>query len=132
MKSIRFSFASRCLPLLLLLLLAACGTSPATDSKAAAGHPKPSLEVKLDVEGDRVTVTVETDMSISPEHYNMARKDGEGHIHLYLDNQSKIVLKEPSMSFSGLKPGKHAIKVSLHNNDHTPYDVTKTTEFEIR
>jgi len=132
MRSIRHAFAILSLLLSLHLLLAACGTSPASHSGAESVHRKPKLDVKLDVRNDRVTVTVETDMSISPEHYNMARKEGEGHIHLYLDDQSKITLKEPSMTFSGLKPGKHEIKVSLHNNDHTPYDVTKTTEFEIR
>jgi hypothetical protein len=71
-------------------------------------------------------------MSISPEHYGMAREDGEGHIHMYLDNLPKIGLKEDHTVIPDLLPGKHKLKVSLHNNDHTPYDVTKTFEFEIQ
>lgn len=124
-------------PLYLLLLcslvLTACGTGQAADAGSGQQHDhKPSLDVKLDVSGNQVTVKVTTDLAISAEHYGQARKDGEGHIHMYLDNGEKIGVKQGEQVFKDLKPGPHTLKVSLHNNDHTPYDVTKTFDFEIK
>ncbi|RKP46733.1 hypothetical protein D7Z26_24310 [Cohnella endophytica] len=114
-------------------MLTACGGAKTT-SGSRNGHAahQPKMDVKLDVEGNQVTVNVITDMTISPEHYGMARHDMEGHIHMYLDNGDKIAVKEAHKTFPDLPPGKHTIKVSLHNNDHTPYDVTKTFDFEIK
>ncbi|MFC5471358.1 hypothetical protein ACFPPD_21965 [Cohnella suwonensis] len=115
------------------LLLSACGSTKSSsggDSNQEA-H-KPTMDVKMVIEGNQVSVTVDTDMKISPEHYGMARKTGEGHIHMYLDNGEKIGVKEGKKVFPDLAAGKHTLKVSLHNNDHTPYDVTKTFDFEIK
>ncbi|MBW5447991.1 hypothetical protein GE107_18200 [Cohnella sp. CFH 77786] len=111
------------------LALAACG-----DKKEHAVHTKykPTMDVKWKVEGSKLIVDVITDMHISPEHYGQGRKEGEGHIHMYLDDGEKIGVKAGHKEFEDLKPGRHVLKVSLHNNDHTPYDVTKTIEFEIR
>jgi hypothetical protein len=115
------------------LLLTACGNgTKSKSSNAQAQDYKPTLDVKLEFSGNQVTVNVNTDMKISSEHYGMAREPGEGHIHMYLDNQDKIAVKEGQKIFTGLAKGKHTLKVSLHNNDHTPYDVTKTIEFEIK
>lgn len=118
--------------LLSCFLLSACG-SAASNSDNHNNHAKhkPALDITLEVSGNQAKVSVNTDMSISPEHYGMARKAGEGHIHMYLDNNDKIAVTEPQHVFGNLEPGKHTLKVSLHNNDHTPYDVTKSYEFEI-
>jgi hypothetical protein len=120
-----------CLLFICCLFLTACGNGADSSSDAHAAH-KPTLEVKLDVSGTQVTVSVDTDMTISPEHYGKARKAGEGHIHMYLDNQNKISVTEGQHVFADLAPGKHKLKISLHNNDHTPYDVTETYEFDIQ
>jgi hypothetical protein len=115
------------------LLLAACSNGTKSNSSNVQVHDhKPTLDVKLDVSGNQVTVNVNTDMKISSEHYGMARDPGEGHVHMYLDNGEKIGVKQGQKVFTGLDKGKHTLKVSLHNNDHTPYDVTKTIEFEIK
>lgn len=114
------------------LLLSACGAGKSSSgAQNHTGH-KPTMDVKYEIEGHQLTVNVTTDMTISPEHYGMARNDGEGHIHMYLDNGEKIGVKEGTKVFSDLPVGKHTLKVSLHNNDHTPYDVTKTIDFEIK
>jgi hypothetical protein len=115
------------------VLLAACSSSRA-DSGASQQHDghKPSMNVTWEVSGNQITVHVDTDLHISPEHYGQTRADGEGHIHMYLDNGEKVGVKEEKKTFPNLKPGKHTLKVSLHNNDHTPYDVTKTIDFEIK
>jgi hypothetical protein len=90
------------------------------------------MDVKLDVSGNKLTVTVDTDMTISSEHYGQARQAGEGHIHMYLDNGEKVGVKTGTKVFEGLTPGHHKLKVSLHNNDHSPYDVTNTYDVEIK
>ncbi|MFC5530940.1 hypothetical protein [Cohnella yongneupensis] len=113
------------------LMLTACGNSSGGSSKQGANH-KPSLDVSLAIDGSNVKVTVDTDLSISAEHYGMGREDGEGHIHMYLDDNDKIGVKERVYEFEDLAPGHHKLKISLHNNDHTPYDVTQTKEFDIK
>lgn len=113
------------------LLLTACGSGTAGSKAKRASAFKPTLNVSLEVEGNTLEVTVDTDLAISPEHYGMARSDGEGHIHMYLDNGEKIGVKERVYRFEDLASGRHTVKVSLHNNDHTPYDVTTTKEFDI-
>jgi hypothetical protein len=90
------------------------------------------MDVKFEISGNQLTVKVTTDMTISAEHYGMAREPREGHIHMYLDNGEKIGIKEGQKVFKDLPSGPHTLKVSLHNNDHTPYDVTKTIEIDIK
>jgi hypothetical protein len=115
------------------LLLTACSSgTTVTTGAAAEQEQKPSLDVKLTVTGNQVTVKVDTDIQISEEHYGKARKKGEGHIHMYLDDGEKIGVTEEKKVFKDLAPGKHTIKMSLHNNDHTPYDVTKSIDFDIK
>lgn len=114
------------------LLLAACGgpSSPGNDASSHADH-KPTLDIQWKVEGKTLIVDIATDMHISSEHAGQARKHGEGHIHMYLDNGEKTVLTENRTEFPNLPSGSHTLKISLHNNDHTPYDVTKTIKFDI-
>lgn len=132
MKSFRHAAFAGCLLLAGSLLLAACGTDKAAQSGASQENRfKPTLEVKLDIQGDIVTTYVTTDLHISPEHYGQARVDGEGHIHMYLDGGEKVGVKAPKYVFPPIEKGDHTLKVSLHNNDHTPYDVTQTLKFTI-
>jgi hypothetical protein len=124
------------LVLLGCLVLAACGTDKAASPGGGTPHDhngtKPTINVNLEVSGNTLKVNVETDLHISPEHYGQARQEGEGHIHMYLDNGEKIGVKEGHKEFPNLEPGDHMLKVSLHNNDHTPYDVTESFPFQIQ
>jgi len=115
-----------------IMILAACGNQ-ATTANSSGGHAghKPSLDVQWKVEGRTLFAEIITDMHISPEHFGQARKTGEGHIHLYLDDGEKIVATYSHIELKDLPSGAHTLKVSLHNNDHTPYDVTKTIQFDI-
>jgi hypothetical protein len=115
------------------LILTACGSNK-TDHSTMAMVPneKPTMDVKTVVTGSELSVDVVTNMKISSEHYGTARVTGEGHIHMYLDNGEKIGVQEGHKVFKDLPSGHHTLKVSLHNNDHTPYDVTKTIEFDVQ
>jgi len=72
------------------------------------------------VTGPDVTVTVDSGQIkvVKPGGPVTA---GEGHWHFFVDGTE--VGKGPvhSFTFQGLTPGKHELKVELHNNDHTPY-----------
>ena len=111
-------------------MLTACGdNSGKLKTHEAFKH---NLKVKLAVDDLKVKVTVDTDMHISSEHFGMKREEGEGHIHMYLDDLPMVGVKENIYVFPDLTTGHHELKVSLHNNDHTPYEVTVTKEFDIQ
>ncbi|MFK7696223.1 hypothetical protein [Paenibacillus sp. HJGM_3] len=114
------------------LLFTGCGADSSVHTGAGAAHGKPTLDVKLTVTGNQVVVKVDTDMHISAEHQGQERVQGEGHIHMYLDNGEKVVVAQAEQTLKDVPVGKHTLKVSLHNNDHTPYDVTKSIDFEIK
>lgn len=117
------------------LILTACSSKEKkmdASTMSMDASNKPTMDVKTAITGTELAVDVTTDMNISPEHYGMAREMGEGHIHMYLDNGEKIGVTEGHKVFKDLTVGHHILKVSLHNNDHTPYDVTKTIEFDIK
>ncbi|WP_127579387.1 hypothetical protein [Paenibacillus koleovorans] len=116
----------------LIWAVAACGNVETGSTSTMTEHRHmPQIDVQVQVNGTSATVKVSTDMHISPEQYGKARKEGEGHIHMYLDNGEKIGVTQEAKVFENLTPGVHTIRVSLHNNDHTPYDVTKSVEFTI-
>jgi hypothetical protein len=101
------------------------------DQGAQSQSYKPTLDVGLTTSGSTATVIVTTNLKLSKEHIDGARKEGEGHIHAYIDDGDKLTTADSTIQFPNLKPGKHVVKVSLHNNDHTPYDVSKSITFEI-
>jgi hypothetical protein len=96
------------------------------------GADQPSLKVDLKVEGTSAIVGIETDIVVSAEHYGLEKVLGEGHIHLYLDHGEKQGITSSPYIIEDLSKGKHEVRVSLHNNDHTPYGVSETVEFEIK
>jgi hypothetical protein len=96
------------------------------------GADKPSLEVDVKVEGTNAIVGIDTDIVVSAEHYGLEKVPGEGHIHLYLDHGEKQGITSSPYIIEDLSKGEHEVRVSLHNNDHTPYGVSETVEFEIK
>jgi hypothetical protein len=118
---------------LAVFLITACSSKIATTVPAETTVKKPSLDLKVDVSGHTATVNFKTDLIISPQHYGKERVPGEGHIHLFLDEDGeKKTTTEDKYVFNDLSVGKHNVKVSLHNNDHTPYNVSQSIEFEVK
>lgn len=62
-----------------------------------------------------------------------AVEPGQGHIHIWLDNQPFNTMHTASnvWVFGGVKPGSHTITLELVNNNHTPLEPTviKTVHF---
>jgi hypothetical protein len=121
----------------LFMMLMACSENSTGFTVVEEEHSdpiaeKPSLEVTVKTTGNQANVYVTTDLSISKDNYGKEKEDGEGHIHIYLDNGEKVGVTEVPVTFNDLPTGPHKVRVSLHNNDHTPYDVTETVEFHIQ
>jgi hypothetical protein len=116
-----------------ILLVTACSSKKATTVPAETTGKKPSLELTYEVSGHTATIHFKTDLTISPQHYGKERVPGEGHMHVYLDDASeKKAITEDKYVINDLAVGNHTVKVSLHNNDHTPYNVSKSLDFEIK
>ncbi|MFC5452976.1 hypothetical protein [Paenibacillus aestuarii] len=114
----------------LTALLAGCGAAK-TDSTVAATY-KPTLDYQATVNGDTVVLNISTDLQLSLEHYDHERKQGEGHIHLFLDDGNKVIVTNKQYVLDHVPKGTHQVTLSLHNNDHTPYNVSKTISFEVK
>ena len=121
---------SICLAAAMAILISGCGS--AKSSIAPTSAYTPTLEVSAVVNGDAVTLQMTTDLKISKEHYDHQRVEGEGHVHISLDKGEKIVVTDKQKVLDHLSKGPHEVKVSLHNNDHTPYDVSKTITFDVK
>ncbi|WP_166241629.1 hypothetical protein [Paenibacillus turpanensis] len=129
-----------------MAVLAGCAGDPSAASKSPdssealhtshaelthAGGFKPTLEVNVTVEGNQATVQIETDLNIE-NNLGKERRKGEGHIHMYVDSGEKQSVVSKRVVLTELSKGEHSVKVSLHNNDHTPYDVTDSVAFEVK
>jgi hypothetical protein len=123
---------------------AACGKSESAGAPAAgesgkakqsAGiNAKPTLTADLVQDGNNVTITYKVEnFRISADHYGHQSVPGEGHLHVYVDGVQKAGLKtDAPVRLENLPPGKHTIKLDLQNNDHTPLNVEKTFQVEIK
>jgi len=112
------------------MLLSGCGgKQPAADQ---AAEKKPYLQAAVTVNGTTASIAIQTDLIISKAHYNQERVPGEGHIHMSVDNGENIIVTEDHTELTDLAPGPHNVKLSLHNNDHTPYDVSQSIDFEVK
>jgi hypothetical protein len=118
---------------LAVFLITACSSKKAATIPAETTVKKPSLELTVDVSGHTATINFKTDLTISSQHYGKERVPGEGHIHMFVDDDGeKKVITENKYVLKDLTVGNHTVKVSLHNNDHTPYNVSKSVEFEVK
>lgn len=106
-------------------------TAAALSDKAPA---KPALDMKVDVSGTSATITFLTNnFKLAPEHYSSMHIPGEGHIHLFVDGSvARIGVKENTYVLKNLTRGKHSLEATLHTNNHQPYNVKDTAEFEIK
>jgi len=56
---------------------------------------------------------------------------GMGYIHYILDNCPAVGSSDTNLSFWGLSPGPHTIRVVLVGNDHKPLGVEQTLDVTI-
>lgn len=78
-------------------------------------HPHPQL-------GPVVIVQVAPrDFQLKDFTKSTVVNDREGHVHIWLDDQTFNTLTSESVwVFGGVKPGRHTLNVELVRNNHTP------------
>lgn len=118
---------------LVLGFVGSAAASPALDVSIAGlkdgvVHPTANL-------GPVVIVSVKpSDFKVADFTKNTTVNDHEGHIHIYLDDQTfNTMTSEPAWVFGGVKPGPHTLNVELVRNNHTPLSprVKKTINFTM-
>jgi len=83
--------------------------------------PTIDFDVTKDSMGDGWTISATTtNFEFTPEQLGGAPVAGEGHMHLYIDNEL-IVMLSPWYHIDSLAKGAHVIKITLNNNDHSVY-----------
>ena len=71
--------------------------------------------------------------SFAPERASEKHLNGEGHMHLYINNKKTARLYGFPYYLNNLKIGDHEIKVTLNSNDHRDYKLSgKTIEQSIK
>jgi len=87
-----------------------------------ANEPVPTigLDIAQDSMGAWEVHVTTTNFTYAPEHINGDPVPGEGHVHLYIDNDL-IIMLGPWYRIDSLSPGDHTIRVGLFNNDHSAY-----------
>jgi hypothetical protein len=89
---------------------------------AAEPVPTVSFEITKDTMGGWDVHVDTTNFTYSPEHLNGAPVPGEGHVHLYIDD-NLIIMLAPWYHIDSLSPGAHTIRAGLFNNDHSAYTI---------
>jgi hypothetical protein len=122
----------------LIILLSSCGSQSNDDhfeivdeTASEEKEHKPSLLAEVKVEEGKATLFVETNLTVSKENYGGAKKNGEGHIHVYVNQGEKQGVTTFPYELKDIKSGLNVVRISLHNNDHTPYGVSREIEFDM-
>jgi len=88
------------------------------DISAWTHQPRVSLRVYEDaIDGWNIHITTER-FQLKPEKINSDPVEGEGHAHLYIDEQKVARLYGNWYHVPALTPGRHSIKVQLNGHDH--------------
>lgn len=131
-----------------LILLAACNgnndsdtsggdadTDSDTDSDTDTGaavtisSPADSSAIYLS-DGGTLTWTV-TGLTLDADHIGAEVVEGEGHVHVYLDNEYMAATAETSYTYESLTAGEHTFGVRLAENDHTETNINATDEVSV-
>ncbi|RXI98131.1 hypothetical protein DS745_17445 [Anaerobacillus alkaliphilus] len=89
------------------------------------------LIVKYDVkDGDIYVECFVKDFSFSKEKAGTLKNEGEGHVHLYINDNKVDSIFTSSFIIKSLPIGTYKIKVELVHNDYSSYEVFE--EFEVK
>jgi hypothetical protein len=95
-------------------------TATLVDADAKARQQ--AATVKVDVTGVRL---------VDPAMAKEKPVNGQAHLHYQVDDGPVIATPSAKLSFHGLKPGAHRIKVVLAANDHSPLGPEQTLDVTI-
>lgn len=92
---------------------------PAGGNPDEADEAAPSYTLAGSV-NERMELLIETNLTFSEENYGRAHKEGEGHVHLYINGRLIGPLKHagPHEIVRHLQDGDNEIKLALASNSH--------------
>lgn len=73
-----------------------------------------------------------TNFTFSLENMGIENKDGEGHVHLYIDGKKVMKLFGTSYVWKDLQPGQHLVTVELAHNNHDSYGVKQEFKVDVK
>ncbi len=130
------------LPLLALLVCvevylyaknSATPTSTQPVQEVQTGKAAPTLQVKHSLQGDDLHLQLAvTDFRFSLENMGKENKQGEGHVHLYLDGKKVAKIFNNTYVYRDILKGKHWVEVELAHNNHESYGVKQTFSVEVK
>lgn len=93
--------------------------------EASSENPYPTVRLAAypdPVSGWNLHIVTEN-FQFAPQSAGREHVDGEGHAHLYLDDQKIARLYGAWYHLGALEPGTHQLKVTLNTNNHELYAV---------
>ncbi len=90
---------------------------------AAAEAPTIKLDVIEDPKSGWNIRIATTNFRFTPEGVNGAKRDGEGHAHLYVDERKIARVYSEWFHLAIKEPGEHTIRATLNTNDHADYAI---------
>jgi hypothetical protein len=141
MKSIFWSrgwkgFITRTLTIVIVLLainyMVKNTETSQTEQIESQHHPQATMNIKHEVIGKDLHLHVElSNFQLSLNSMDKESELGQGHIHLYVDDEKVTKIFEPEYVLKGLEPGVHLIRLELAHNDHESYGVEETFSITI-
>jgi hypothetical protein len=139
----------------LTLGLATAGTALALATTAIAASGPTITSLKTKQSGNKVTVTIKTSsFKIDTADVGKKPKAGKGHEHFAMDKgkfdhpkysgANGTLAKQlgvdgkyspaaaPTITYTGVPPGRHRLQVHLANNNHTDTGVVAETDFTVK
>lgn len=110
-------------------------TDARTDARkeSRTDAPKPTLAVHHSVKGNNLILHLTvTKFRFSIENMGKDNKQGEGHVHLYIDDKKVAKIFETHYTYPDLLPGKHKVTLELAHNNHEPYGVKQSFEILVQ
>jgi hypothetical protein len=125
--------------LLFLLVTSACSTRfnslQVQNAKAEQSHfvnsEQREIVVHHEIKGQDVYVEcIVNDFSFESRKKE-TRKEGQGHLHLFLNGTKIDEIYQAAFIIKGLPKGTHQLQIELVHNDHTTYDLKHDFEVTI-
>jgi hypothetical protein len=134
-------------------------STPSTATTKAVGAPGASVSFVTPKNGSTTPSTVKVKVTVKKFKINAAAVgkaavQGQGHLHFSMDNgkfdtpkysgaNGKLAQQlgvagkyspsvTPTITYTGIPPGKHTLIVYLANNDHTPTGVQATETITVK
>lgn len=107
--------------------------APAVNEVSAHEAVAPTLDVSHRLENRDLHLDLKvTNFTFSLENMGKENKDGEGHVHLYIDGKKVMKLFGTSYVWKDMQPGQHLVTLELAHNNHDSYGVKQEFKVDVK